>query len=156
MAFINDYLTKEETLALEAMRHYEFRWCENYKTGRACTVDRERKIWLIKVPIGYNCDWEFGVDKFLLFFDEIVEKKQCVIYMKKYYNEKNVELLEKYNIDYIINWSIEKIDVSKMIDMTENEIINSLQEALQVYGVNGTEKYNSIELQKEFKAIIIK
>ena len=156
MAFINDYLTKEETLALVAIPHYEFKWSDKYTTGRKCTIDKDKKIWFIQVPKVYGCELDRNEYVFLLYFDVICKENEIILYMNKIGRIEDSLFTQEYDKPFIYGWSIEKIKGSKTSDMAEDLLYEVLEEALDAFGINGSIDCNDSEFKNEFKAVLLK
>ena len=154
MAFINDYLSKDQVLILEKMGHYQFRWSEEYGCKRECTVDNDRKIWLIRIPRGYNWDPNERIDEFLLFIDEICKEKECKIFLKELCEVEDDDLLKASKAEAIWGWKIKKIEISKNIKYQNEKIIEILEKALKAFGINGSPKWNKPEFANVFQIML--
>ena len=156
MAFINDYLTKEDTLALVSIPHYEFKWSDKYTTGRKCTIDKEKKIWFIQVPKVYGCELDRNEYVFLMYFNDICRKNEVIIRMQELGKQKDEKIIQKYSEPFIYGWRVLNINLLNSNKYSEEDISNVLEEALNAFGIDGSVKWNKPELKNQFKAIIIK
>lgn len=154
MGFTNDYLTEKKNEDLAKCNYYEFTWRNQYSSPRKCTVDRDRNMWLIRMPRGYEWDPKERIDRFIFFYGTISKENVFEICLNELGKERDKAVLKKYNVKLIWKWKVKSIKRAELLDVSEEELLEVLEEALDVFGLNGTIEWNKPELKNEFKSIL--
>lgn len=156
MGFSNDELTEEEIELIKKTKH-EF--MVNVHHNHFCyvgsgTVDREKKIWLIECPGGYDYEYNELGKKFVLIYKEIDIDNIVELYLKNFGDDEDPEKNKKYNTMFIMYWKIKNIKIPPSLGISREELIPVLEDALSIYGIMGEPEDKEKDYYGKVKAII--
>ena len=156
MGFSNEKLTEQE---IELIKKTEHEFMVNVHHNHFCyvghgIVDREKKIWLIKCPGGYDYDYKRLGQKFVLIYGDIDIRNIVELYLEKVGKDKDPEENKAYNSMFIIYWSIKKITIPSTLKISREELIFVLEDALSMYGIMGGLDEKKCDYYGKVKAII--
>ena len=156
MGFSNEELTKEE---IELIKKTEHEFMVNIHHDHFCffghgTVDREKKIWLIKCPGGYDYDYKKLGQKFVLIYGGIDKGNIVELYLEDIGDDEDSEKNKKYNTMFIKYWKIKNMKIPNTLKISREELILVLEDALSIYGIMGRPEDKKKDYYGKIKAII--
>ncbi|NLK96444.1 MAG: hypothetical protein GX275_14875 [Clostridiales bacterium] len=140
MAFVNAYLTEEEMrklIAANIPHPLNKRW----KMGeniRRWTVDKENKIYLFHCGVIDRED--YNNEMFALILGNMDAEHFVTIHLyREHSKDKSEELKAKYNNEDIVVWKFIDMNIPEKLEQyfTQKDILVSLNEALDVYAIDG-------------------
>ena len=156
MGFSNEKLTEQE---IELIKKTEHEFMVNVHHNHFCyvghgTVDRGKKIWLIKCPGGYDYDYKKLGQKFVLIYGGIEKDNIVELYLENLGDDENPENNKKYNTMFIMYWKIKNIKIPQTLCMNREKLTSVLEEALSIYGIMGKPEEKETDYYGKVKAII--
>ncbi|HFS85193.1 MAG TPA: hypothetical protein ENK72_01080, partial [Epsilonproteobacteria bacterium] len=143
MAFVNEYVSQEdiEKYGLDELHRRCSRKADNYKTARdglhdrsQWMIDREKEIWFMRLGIrmvpGENPPIYLGNDIYILHY----KGENIEVVMKDNRKEGSTKLSDD---PFRIRWDILSIASSSLNGVQTEEIIELIQQAMEVYGLEG-------------------
>lgn len=156
MGFSNEELTEEE---IELIKKTEHEFMVNVHHNHFCyvgqgTVDRGKKIWLIKCPGGYDYDCRELGQKFVLIYGKIGKDNIVELYLENIGDDEDPEKNKEYNTMFIMYWKIKNIEIPSTLGISREELIPVLEDALSIYGIMGEPEDKKKDYYGKIKAII--
>ena len=156
MGFSNEELTEEE---IELIKKTEHEFMVNIHHNHFCyvgkgTVDREKKIWLIECPGGYDYDYRELGQKFVLIYGGIDKDNIVELYLEKIKKDRDPEENKVYNSMFIMYWKIKNMKIPDALKISREKLIPVLEDALSMYGIMGDLDEKEYDYYGKIKAII--
>ena len=156
MGFSNEKLNEEE---IKLIKKTEHEFMVNVHHNHFCyvgkgTIDREKKIWLIECPGGYDYEYRELGKKFVLIYGGIEKDNIVELYLENLGDDENPENNKKYNTMFIMYWKIKNIKIPQTLCMSREKLTSVLEEALSIYGIMGKPEEKETDYYGKVKAII--
>lgn len=139
MSFVNAYLTEEEKAMFDEKKIPDPRWnLPKYclKTNK-WTIDKERRLALICCGVADRDEYE--KQTFALFYKKLDNEHMISLTLiKKYFEDVKENMLRnEYNVNLVIKWIVHDRSKPKALNITNQELLDILADALTAYGVDG-------------------
>jgi len=139
MPFVNAYLTEEEKAIFDEAKIPDPRWnLPKYclKTNK-WTIDKEQSFALICCGVADRDEYE--KETFALFYKKLDNEHMISLTLihKHIKNETEKILRNEYNVNLVTKWIIHDWSKPKTLNITNQELLDILTDALSAYGVDG-------------------
>lgn len=155
MGFSNEYLTEEEKKLIAKTGHIGL----NKKTKNGieclreyCTVDRERKIWMLHYRYDSLYNPNDKEDNFVIFYGSINNESRIEVCLKNLGIEKDISVKKKYGAHMIKYWKIKDMKCIGNMKLDNDEMLFLLEEIMTAYQILGEPKDD--DFNEVFKAIV--
>ncbi len=139
MPFVNEYLTEEEKAIFDEAKIPDPRWNLPkylFKTNK-WTIDKERSLALICCGVADRDEYE--KETFALFYKKLDNEHMISLTLihKHIKDETEKILRNEYNVNLVTKWIVHDWSKPKTLNITKQELLDILVDALSAYGVDG-------------------